>query len=383
MDHHRPQIPEIRVCPLDRRDRGQVLRRSCVPVTVRDRLHATAVRMQQRFAQCAVGHRAIAAVTVLRPLIGRAHPCGTSLRGSIQKHLAAAQLKVAVIPPHRSGKDITGRIQRIHARIGDHIQLQHIACQQLPVQRKQAFRQHALLHSRHTMGGVHLLRAAAGVQQAGQIGGRHLLLVVQESVFLHVAGQHATFFADRAARRSESIRRYAEQLKRTRVKHTHMSGLMHDHNGMRRGNAVEQGARRMALLSERGLVIALADHPCPLRHTVIRNKARERLRDAGKVGFFSERRLQQRIRRAGKVAVRVDKPRQQRPALQVDLRCVSRPRPQCLQSTHSRDHAVFHQQRPGRGICFHRTDWAAVIQRFHAHPFLLLTGFQYITCRAK
>ena len=80
VDHHRTQVAEIRVLVLDRRGRGQVLRRSRVPVAVRERLHAAVPRSQQRIPHRLVGHRAVTAVAVRRALIGRAHPRGAPLR---------------------------------------------------------------------------------------------------------------------------------------------------------------------------------------------------------------------------------------------------------------------------------------------------------------
>ena len=136
---------------------------------------------------------------------------------------------------------------------------------------------------------------------------------------------------------------------------------MHHHDRMRRGNAVEQCAGRMAPLRERILVIAFPHNPLPVRYFVGRDKMRQRLSDLVQAGGLLQRDLQQRLRGAGKMAVRVQERRQQRTPIQVDLCRAARPCRELFPRPHGRDHAVFDQQRFSQPAALHCADRASIV----------------------
>ena len=384
MDHHRPQIAEIRTFFLRRRNRSKILCGSGIPIAVRQRLHTAAISRRQRLPQRFVRHSGIAAVAVRRILIWRAHPCRASLRRAVQKHFAATKLKMPVIPPHRFRECITDIVHHVHTRIGNHVEFEQPVRQQRLIQSHQTFRHHALLHRCNTVRSIDLLRPSAGIQQIRQIGRGNLLLVLQKGVFLHITGQLTIFFANGTTLRRRCIRRDAEQFQRQRVEHTHVPRLMHQHNGMARRYTVKHLARRMLLLGKRILVIPLADHPLPTGNMIIRDKTRQCVLNFRKIHRFSERRLQHCISRTGKMAVRIDKSRQQHATVQINLGRILSARMQPLIFPYRGDHAIVHQQCLRLSILFHGMDRTAIIQHLHSRfPLSGCLWFQYNTHTPK
>ena len=143
---------------------------------------------------------------------------------------------MAMVPADRFRKSRAHLIPGIHRRICHHIQRKQPMRKQGLIHRNQAFGHHSLLHDCHAIGSILLLHPAIGLHQVLHIRHRHLLLVLQERVFLHISGQHTVFRTNYASRRRGRVHFHAEQLQRQRVEHPCMARLvLHDHWIVRRG----------------------------------------------------------------------------------------------------------------------------------------------------
>lgn len=212
--------------PLCRIQRGQILGGGRVAVAVGQRLEPVSPGKFQRLPQGLVGHGAVTDVAgVLLPLIGRAHPGGAALGGTVQKQLDAAQLEGAVITLDGGGKRRGQRIPLIPAGVAHHIQLQAALVHQSTVERRQLLHHHAVLYRGDSVGGVILLSLLVGVQQVVLARHGDVLKIKGEGGLLQIAGGRPVLSFDSPAFGVGGVRAYPQLLKGGGVEHPHVAGI--------------------------------------------------------------------------------------------------------------------------------------------------------------
>ena len=200
MDHDRTDIPGITCIALlllQRPVRGlqlvQILLAGHIPVTMGQQLHFICFRLQDAGQYLLIGKRAVPfIISRLVPpfhlLIWFPHPGRPALGGSVQEHLIAPKFYMVLVTFHIILHGLCHCIAFPDIGICHQIQFQQAGPFQHPVKRQKLCRQHSFLDRGDAVGCIQLLGAAIGFQK--RLGRWHwnLILILQESTFLHISG---------------------------------------------------------------------------------------------------------------------------------------------------------------------------------------------------